>query len=66
MNKETQPRKKCYNCIYAGQSFKLGTVTHHHCQREGVIENKEDVSPWDTLRRVFDTCQQHQFKITRP
>ncbi len=66
MNKETQARKKCYNCQYAGQSFLLGTVKHHHCQRERIIEHKEEVSPWDTLQRVFDTCNHHQFKITNP
>ena len=25
-------KKHCYNCKFAGKGFKVGKVTHHHCE----------------------------------
>jgi len=50
-------RKKCYNCKYQGEVFKIGEVKHHHCQHESCHPG----NPWESLERVIDTCKHHQF-----
>ena len=59
------PSPKCYNCKFATEGFKVGNLTHHHCcgpEYEAKDKAGEFVSPWDTLREWYDTCDDHQFK----
>jgi hypothetical protein len=62
---EKQTVKKCWNCIYKGDSFKIRKLTHHHCYSP-TYENQHqqgiDVSPWETLRVFSDTCDEHKLK----
>lgn len=50
--------KKCYNCKYAGNQFKLEKLTHLHCLH--VETQKEDPSPWNSLRVFSDSCELHE------
>lgn len=61
-----QKKPKCYNCKFATEGFKVGDLTHHHCLNpinypDGQLEAGE-VSPWDTLREWWSTCNNHQIK----
>lgn len=60
---------RCYNCIHAGQTFKLGNVTHQHCERPKYTKEKFDkgeISAWDTVKKFSDTCINHSFKKQIP
>ena len=63
------PKKKpkCYNCKYATSSFKVGKLTHHHCNDPKYYTqekyDKGEFSGWDTVRVFSDTCNNHEFKI---
>ena len=64
MPKETKKRK-CYNCIHAGKQFKIGNLSHLHCNEPHIQHERElglYVSPWDTLRVFSDSCVIHEFK----
>lgn len=55
MSKENKA-KKCGNCKFAGNQFKLGKVTHLHCMHpETEISGKKD--SWDTLREWYNHCK---------
>lgn len=54
--------KKCMNCKYSGGRFICGRdkIPSVHCENLGVVFNpatKESVSPWETLRSIFDSCK---------
>ena len=57
-------KRKCYNCKYAGTAFKLGGLTHQHCEHPKYKEqfDKGTLSPYDTLNKFSDTCENHEFK----
>lgn len=59
--------KKCYNCKFATKGFKVVGKTHHHCLEPTQYPEAEieagNISPWDTLREWWDTCEHHKLKI---
>lgn len=60
-------KKKCYNCKYASQGFKIGGKTHHQCNhpkhKEG-IENGT-LSPFDTLQEFYNTCESYESRFVK-
>lgn len=59
-------KDKCYNCIFASETFKLGSMTHLHCMNEELyptekFENNE-LTGWDTLKQFNEICPKHQRK----
>lgn len=62
----SKPKKpQCYNCKFSGDAFKVAGITHHHChgpEYEAKDNAGEYISPWDTLREWWDTCEDHQLK----
>ena len=59
-------KRKCYNCTHRGNQFKIGKLTHMHCEHPKWTKEyfyKNDFSPWDTLMVFSDTCKDHEFKI---
>lgn len=66
MAEKKQPKPKCWNCKFAGDQFKVGTLTHVHCFEPTQYPEERleagEVSPWETLREGWDTCSFHQFK----
>jgi len=60
-NKTAKPR--CYNCKHSGKQFKVGKVTHLHCNHPKYEDYDKGVfSPWDTLQVFSSTCLAHEFK----
>lgn len=61
-----QKKPHCYNCKFAGQGFKIGKLTHHHCEDEKQYNQEKhdngEFTAWDTLRVFSDTCDNHEFK----
>jgi len=58
--KEEKRKERCYNCKYSGHQFKIGRLTHLHCQHEEATKKIE--SAWETLRVFSDTCHLHEFR----
>jgi hypothetical protein len=63
--KEAEKKAKCYNCKFGGNQFKIAGKTHLHCEHPSYT--KEDfengkLSPWDTLREFWNTCDNHKLK----
>lgn len=59
-------KARCYNCKFRGQQFKIGKLTHLHCEHPQYSEERflsGELSPWDTLRVFSDDCTDHEFKI---
>jgi hypothetical protein len=54
--------KKCYNCKYASNGFKIAKKTHHQClhPKHEKPMKKGDISPWDTLQEFYNTCENHE------
>lgn len=62
---ERKRKPKCCNCIHAGTQFKLGKVTHMHCEHpknDEAFKRGEIESPYDTLQEFGNTCEDHEFK----
>jgi len=59
-------KRRCHNCKFSGQPFKIGKLTHNHCEDPKVYNeeafNKESWSAWETLRVFNNTCNNHEFK----
>lgn len=58
--------RKCYNCKFAGKSFKIAGKTHMHCEhpkQDEEFKSNPNFSAWDTLRVFWNTCQDHKLKI---
>lgn len=58
-------RPRCYNCKFAGDQFRIAGMTNLHCERPGYREELEkagELSPWETLREFWQTCENHQIK----
>ena len=58
-------KKICCNCKYAGHQFKVGNLTHLHCEKpeyEEMAKNSDPPSPWETLREFGWTCDDFQPK----
>lgn len=57
--------KRCFNCKYRTESFKVGKITSYHCWAPSWVlkhENGVDISPWDTLVSFYHTCNEHKFR----
>jgi hypothetical protein len=57
-------KPKCYNCKHASHPFKIAGKTHHQCnhpKHEDGFKNG-NLSPWDTLREFYNTCDTHELK----
>lgn len=54
-------KNKCHNCKHAGKAFKIGKVTHMHCQHPE--ERAKSESAWDTLTEFYSTCKKHESKV---
>lgn len=57
MEKAKRMRKRCYNCIFRGDLFKIGQLNNCHCQHSSEQENYD---PWDTLREFWSKCEKHE------
>ena len=58
-----QPKKRCWNCKWKGEEFVVYNKLHY-CQHQTYTAEKfesGEVSPYDTLHKVFDTCDKHLF-----
>jgi len=65
--KEKPPIKpKCYNCKHAGKQFKVGNLTHLHCEDEKQYPKEKwesgELTAWDSLQQFNWTCENHEFK----
>jgi len=59
-------KKKCYNCKFASNGFKVVNITYHQClhpKHEPGFASGE-ITAWDTLMGFYDTCNTHEFKTT--
>ncbi len=60
-------KRHCYNCKFAGPAFKVGKLTHHHCEDEGQYNQEKfdngEFTAWDTLRVFADVCDNHRLKV---
>ena len=54
-------KNKCYHCKHAGNTFKIGSLSHLHCHHTK-HEPRETV--WETLREWWDTCKDFETKTT--
>lgn len=63
---EQKARKpKCHNCKHAGTTFRIANMTHMHCEQPDYNQELIDageMSPWETLREFWHTCDRHEFK----
>ena len=61
-------KKKCMNCAFAVARFKLGSITHTHCEyrKMEMLQNNEERNSFETLRSVFETCETFTNKQTKP
>jgi hypothetical protein len=59
-------KKRCYNCKYAGQPFKVVGKTHVHCENRTLYPEKDimegKISAWDTLMEFSWKCPQFEPK----
>lgn len=65
---ENQKKRRCYNCKYGGDQFKIDKLTHLHCygpEYEKADKNGEYLSPWETLRVFSNFCKDHEFKTNK-
>lgn len=56
----------CCNCKFGGTQFKIGKLTHLHCEdpkqyNQDKFDN-EGFSAWDTLREFGNTCENFEPK----
>jgi hypothetical protein len=57
--------KKCYNCKFRGDYFKIAKLNHLHCEHPQYTKERfvsGELSPWDTLREWWDTCEDFKQK----
>lgn len=68
MNQQKKPR--CYNCNFSGAQFKIGKLTHLHCENDELFPKEKfqngTLSAWDSLQVFNDTCDKHEFKEVKP
>ena len=61
--------KKCFNCKFAGEQFKVGGNTSLHCLNQKLYPlddfNTGKLSPWDSLMNWYSTCKSHEFKLKK-
>ena len=44
----------CYHCVFRGDTFKLGSLTHTHCQHPNTKGNKDRT--YETLKSFHESC----------
>jgi len=62
---KTNKKPRCHNCKFSGPQFKIGKLTHLHCEShvmERYFQEHENPSPWHSLRVFNNSCNDHQFK----
>ena len=63
---ENTKKRRCYNCKFKSESFKISKLTHYHCLNEEQYPPKDMkngvITPWDTLRVFSESCDEHKFK----
>jgi len=52
----TQKQKKCWNCKFRTEQFKVFNCTHTHCDHPS-ITSVEGITAWETLRAWYDSCE---------
>jgi hypothetical protein len=59
--------KICCNCLHSGTPFKLGGLTHQHCEhlKYKEIFIKGELNPWDTVMKFSDKCDDFNFKQSK-
>ena len=58
-------KPRCHNCKFSGTQFKIGKLTHLHCQSDEMhkyFNEHESPSFWHSLRVFNDSCDDHEFK----
>jgi hypothetical protein len=57
-------KQTCYNCKFAGQPFKVGDLTHVHCQNKELYppEKRSEKTTYETLMEWYNKCEKHEFK----
>lgn len=61
-------KARCYNCVHSGTQFKLGKLTHLHCEHESYTQEDFDnvkFGVYDTLMVFNDACEKHEFKTNK-
>lgn len=65
---ENRKKPRCHNCKFSSNQFKIGKLTHLHCQDEKQYPKEKfengNLSAWETLRVFSDTCNNHKFKTS--
>lgn len=63
-------RKRCCNCIFASDPFKVAGKTHYTCTNQALYPAEKmregEISAWDTLREFWESCGKHEFKTDKP
>lgn len=60
-----QKAKICCNCVHGGTQFKLGGLTHLHCERIKYTEKElmsGKISPYNSLKEWYDKCEHFEPK----
>ena len=58
MSKEL--KRQCYSCSFRGDIFRVMNFPHCHCEHPSITK---DISPWDSLRKIFDVCDDFALAI---
>ena len=56
---KTKQINRCFNCKYAGETFRAYYTTHLHCcktEYEDMTKAGNPPSPWETLRVFSSSC----------
>ena len=66
LEKKVPKFRKCYNCKFAGDHFKIAGKTYLHCHNEELYPPEKmvsgEISHWDTLKEFWERCKRHQFR----
>ena len=56
-------KRWCWYCLHRGKRFRIqGGQGHVHCDHPKELRRGDLTSPWDTLRRAFDTCPEWEYE----
>jgi len=66
IDKSKIKKRRCHNCKFGGDQFKVHKLTHLHCESPQMHkffeDNPDTASAWDSLRVFNETCEDHEFK----
>lgn len=57
-------KRICHNCQFAGNTFKLNSLTHMHCEHPKYTQerwDKGEFCEWDTLQEFWNTCKDFEY-----